>query len=88
MSASDETVTTWADGFGIWHARVAFPAPGYGPAHLDKRRDAIRRKARRAIRAELTARGECSPSYRLRLEVAANDLDHMNVMWSLTYKEV
>lgn len=51
-------VTTWADGFGIWHAVVPATA------------DAVS-VARRAIRLELTARGDMSPSYRLTVEYVA-----------------
>ena len=40
-------VTTWADGFGIWHASV--------PLSGSRHKDAL--TARKAIRDELTARG-------------------------------
>lgn len=82
-----ETVTTWADGFGIWHARVDFPAPGYGPGFLDQHIDRIRAKARRAIRREILAR-EAGPIAPVRVHVSANDLDSANRMRSLTFAEV
>lgn len=82
----DETVTTWADGFGRWHARVNFGGIGYGPAYLDQHIGRIRARARRAIRRELLAR-ESDPIRPVRVEVVANDLDAMNVMRSITYAE-
>lgn len=81
-----ETVATWADGHGAWHARVTFPGRGYGPAHLDQHIDRIRAKARRAIRREILAR-EAGPVAPIRVHVAAHDLDSMNVMRSITYAE-
>lgn len=82
----DETVTTWADGFGTWHARVNFSGIGYGPAYLDQHIDRIRAKARRAIRREILAR-QAGPISPVRVHVTANDLDSMNVMRSITYSE-
>lgn len=62
MSATttDPTVTTWADGFGRWHARIIFPTV------LGDVRQA-RQMARRAIRAELEAREVIGAGWRLRL---------------------
>lgn len=90
MSATrgtDETVVTWADGFGTWHARVEFPFPGYGPQYLAENITRIRAKARRAIRRELVARYQVSPAYRLSIHIEANNLDHLNRMHSITFKE-
>lgn len=84
---SDETVTTWADGFGSWHARVDFPYPGYGNVYMDENIDRIHAKARRAIRREILAR-EAGPIGPVRIHVAANDQDHMGRMRSITYAEV
>lgn len=50
-------VTTWADGYGRWHASV--------PLSTNPRGDAMR--ARRAIRAEMEARDEIGPGYRVRV---------------------
>lgn len=84
-----ETVTTWADGFGIWHARVTFPSPGYGPDHLAANIDRIRAKARRAIRREILERAPRDARIgAVRVHVSANSLDHMNVMRSITFAEV
>lgn len=83
----DETVTTWANAFGRWHARVDFPAPGYGPGYLDGHVDRIRAKARRAIRREIGQREQLPRNYRVSVIVEDNDLDHMNRMRSLTFAE-
>lgn len=84
---SDERVITYANGYGIWHARIEFPAPGYGPAYLEASSDRIRAKARRAIRREVALREEVSRTWICRLEISDNDLDPQNVMRSITYRE-
>lgn len=91
ISYVGETVHTWADAFGIWHARVTFPG-GYGPSHLGANIDRIRAKARRAIRREIVEReGKWHDpnlrGYRCAVHVVANDLDHMNLMHSITFAE-
>ncbi len=73
-----ETVTTYADGFGRWHARVQFPEPGYGPQYLDANIDRIRAKARRAIRREMLAREFVGHDLVVRVEVVACDQDSLN----------
>ena len=86
-----ETVTTYADGKGRWYARVDF-APGYTPDQIGRHIDRIRAKARRYIRAELTAR-QGAPLGPVRVEVTEDHWrhgqspDHMNVWWSITYRE-
>ena len=54
----DWRLTTWADAFGVWHARIASDA-GWGnvyPHHIESHMDAMRSRARRAIRKEISAR--------------------------------
>lgn len=80
-----ETVKTYADGFGCWAAKVSFPG-GAGPQWMDANHSRIRAKARRAIRREILAR-ENGPINPVRIEVIANNLDHMNLMHSITFKE-
>lgn len=82
----DETVTTHTDGYGIWHARVSFPSPGYGPQFLAGNIDRIRAKARRAIRKEILARVN-APIGSVRVEVFTTNLDSFNRMHSITYRE-
>lgn len=45
-------ITTWADGYGVWHASV--------PLSGSRHKDAL--AARRAILAELRERGHIDPS--------------------------
>lgn len=86
-----ETVTTYADGYGRWYARVDF-APGYTPDQIERHINRIRAKARRYIRAELIAR-QGAPLGPVRVEVTEDHWrhgrspDHMNVWWSITYRE-
>lgn len=91
MSNELETVNTYADGYGRWHSTVTLDG-GYGPAYLDERWSALRQKARRAIRREILARDpgtiwEGQP-LRIRVEVAANNLDSLNLMRSVTFREM
>lgn len=78
-----ETVETWCDASGVWHARVTFPGRGYGPDYLGAQWDAIRAKARRAIRRQIGER----PGLVVRIYVKDNNLDHMNCMRSVTFAE-
>jgi hypothetical protein len=81
-----ERVSTWADAFGVWHATVAFPLPGYGPTQLAREWSRIRAKARRAIRSEILAR-ERGPIKPVRLSVVNANPDHMNMCPRVTFKE-
>lgn len=53
---SEINPTTWADGFGRWHASVPITTPT---------QQAL--AARRAIKAELDARGDRHPDFPLRV---------------------
>lgn len=81
----NETVNTWADSYGRWNARVDFNS-SVGPYWLDQNSSRIRAKARRAIRREIEAR-QGDTVARVRIEVSANRLNHMNQMTSITYRE-
>jgi hypothetical protein len=70
MTTQAETVTTWANGYGIWHARVNFPANGYTDEYLANHGRRIRAKARRAIRREIEARGDVGPGWRCQVVTA------------------
>ena len=78
------SVTTWANGYGIWHAKVklgvATPSDGLNS-------DSLRATARRAIRRELKERDAYSGNYRVRIEVVANELGADNRLYSITYAE-
>ena len=85
---TDWSVTTWADESGVWHCKVASDA-GWGNAgtrDIGKHIGEIRERARRAIRSEIAAR-QAAPVGRVSIEVAANQIDHMNVFRSLTFRE-
>lgn len=84
---TNETVETWADGFGIWHARINFLDHGYGPQFLDGQVDRLRAKARRAIRREVIAREGYHPDMRITVKVEELKLDSLNVAHSITYVE-
>lgn len=83
MSAA---VTTWADGFGAWHARVTFVEPRPAPSYADGEAQQVRATALQAIRYALELRGNGEPiTVRLRLgevEVGADGLAR-----SITYVE-
>lgn len=85
-NGAGEIVTTHADARGNWHAKIIFPAPGYGPQYLAENSDRIRAKARRAIRSEIAQR-QAEPVGTVRVEVTENSLDHLNRMRSITYSE-
>lgn len=87
-TGTGETVTTWCDGFGVWHARVNLPGIGYGD-YLGSQWDRIRAKARRAIRRELMARGELMAGYAVRIQVVASH-QHPGALTttSVTFAEV
>ena len=85
---SDWTLTTWADGFGRWHCKVS-SVIGWGnagPYDIDLHRNAMRERARRAIRSEIESRGN-GQRVIVALKVAGNSLDSMNVLHSLTFAE-
>jgi hypothetical protein len=89
IEGKGETVTTWANGFGVWHAKVEFPYPGYGD-YLDEAIGRIRRKAVRAIRREIIARETTrrgKPRFRCYVEVADNHQDAQGRFTYITYRE-
>lgn len=89
-TGASEMVTTWADGFGRWHARVDLPGIGYGD-YLNSQIDRIRAKARRAIRREIRLRGSDWGNANMgpvRVEVV-DSRQHPNTLttMSITYAE-
>lgn len=98
-----ETVTTSADGYGRWRAKVEFSR---GLSESDPREEFnlghhwpnIRRRARDAIVNELVAREQKTTETHLtaerriraslgRLEVAKQDIDSMNIWYGVTFSE-
>lgn len=86
----DTEVTTWADGFGRWHARVRLPGTGLESLTLDGQMDGLRRKARRAMRRELEERGNgYGPGRRCRIVITDRDTDQDGALTrSITFSEV
>lgn len=83
----NEKITTWADGFGIWHARVTFPEPGYDSTKLASHdRSRIRTRARLAIRSEIQQR-QGEQRFTVSVEVVESDQDDDGVTRSITYRE-
>lgn len=84
---SQYKLTSWADGFGIWHCRVDFPSPGVGNSpEAEAMKHRAMDAAKRRIRNEITARQNL-PVGRLSYEVTANKIDSLNRMWSITISE-
>jgi hypothetical protein len=81
------TVTTWADGYGRWHARALFtPAIGNTPAAeriLYSARDSLRH----AIRAAIVERQLPKETRRLSYEVIELKLDSLNRRHALEIAE-
>ena len=77
-------VTTWADGFGRWYARVdlAIATPSDTLPI-----DSVRRVARRAIRREVEARQIVGQGYRFNIEIDKTDLGADNRFYSITCRE-
>lgn len=78
-------VTTWADGYGVWHAKVTLAIAT--PSDTLKI-DNVRRVARRAIKRELEARQIVGEGYRFKIGIDKTDLCADNRLYSLTFKEV
>lgn len=69
------SATTWANGYGTWHARVTD-----GPN--------AERQARAAIRSELRERGDIGPGIRVRVERVTSELRPSSVAGTAVYREV
>lgn len=65
-------VRTWADSFGVWHARVTF---GELRAYNEALSANVRRQARRAIRRELSARAPAGTSIVTRIRLVSMQSD-------------
>jgi hypothetical protein len=81
-------LTTWANGFGIWHCRADFAPPGVGNSPEG---EAVKYRAlaacKRKIRQEVAEREAPRTVRRLSYHVVANNLDSLNRMWSITVAE-
>lgn len=79
-------VVTWADGFGVWHARVvlAIATPSDTLSY-----DSVRGTARRAIRREIVARNNPKylQGYVAKIVLDKCDLGADNRIYSITFRE-
>jgi hypothetical protein len=77
-------VTTWADGFGVWHAKVTLAiATPSDTLPIDS----VRRVARRAIRREIELRMYKGTPFPLRIEIEKSHLGADNRFYSITFRE-
>lgn len=79
-------VTTLADGFGVWHAKVTLAiATPSDTLPIDS----VRRVARRAIRREIELRNHPKylEGYVTRIEIDKTDLGADNRFYSITFRE-
>ena len=94
----DYTITTWADGFGVWHARADFPYGCGNTGDGERLLANARRAARAAIVRELVEREQTTReterdalrrmSAYLRLEVVANrERPSSGALASITWAE-
>ena len=82
------SLTTWSNGFGIWHCKAVFDFPGVGNS---PEAEAIKYKAlaacKRAIRKEIVLREAPQNVGRLSYEIASNRLDSLNRMHEIVVCE-
>jgi hypothetical protein len=80
-------ITTYADNLdGCLYARVDFTGPMGDSGEAERIKYAAVENAKRYIRNELKAR-QSAPLARTYYEVTANEIDHMDHMWSITIGE-
>jgi hypothetical protein len=80
------TIESWANGFGIWHAKAMFDSGVGNTPEAERMKHNAVAQCKRLIREELTTR-QAQPLRRLRYEISDNYVDSMNRMWSITVKE-
>jgi hypothetical protein len=70
----DFTLLTWANGYGVWHAKATFTTPlGNTPEAIEISERALK-KMKQAIRAEIVERMAPKKCRRLTYEVKANEV--------------
>lgn len=86
--AKDYTLTTWANGYGVWHCRIDFngAGAGNGPEGLELVENA-RAAAQKKIRKEIIDREAPTKIRRLKYEVVANREASTGQLMSLTIAE-
>lgn len=82
-----ERVDVWADEYGVWHARIVFPLPGYDSDTLTAHHRRLRRRAQKSIRRALDERGAAGPGWRCRVTHANTGTLPGDLTYSITYRE-
>ena len=84
----DWKITTYADGYGIWHATLHSETGfgNYGTWDINRHWAAIRARCRRAIARELKERGNGQPIH-FRMTLVSASPSHMNTIHRITFKE-
>ena len=81
-------LTSWANGFGIWHCRADFTPPGLGNSpEAEGIKHLALAACKRRIRRELVDRESPGTIVRLSFQVFDIKIDSMNRMWSITVAE-
>ena len=83
----DYKLSTYADGFGIWHCHIVYPIALGNTGEAEAIVSNSMRAAKRAIRAAMVERMEPVKTKRLSYKVAANDTASDNRLRSLTIAE-
>lgn len=86
MPSKHYTLTSWANGYGIWSCRVDFTKPLGNTGEAERIKHNAVDAAKRRIRQEISER-QGSQVPRLTYHVSDNKIDHMNLMWSITITE-
>ena len=87
-SRKDWRVSTWADGYGIWHCRIE-SSGGWGNTgvrNMDNHFNALRERARYHIRREIQMR-QGEQNFPLSVTVVKADPAPNNVVYSITFSE-
>ena len=74
MKSQDYEVTSWADGFGNWHAKATFTVPLGNTGEAERVAENAQRSCRRVIRNEVTYRMAGRPR-RLSYYVSGNEFE-------------
>jgi hypothetical protein len=80
-------VETWANGYGIWHARAVFGSGVGNSPEAERMKYRALDNLKRAIRREIVDREAPKQVRRLSYEVSDNYIDAQNRMWSITVRE-
>lgn len=91
---SDYTITTWANGYGLWHAKATFTEP-IGNTYealkvLDRAHDALRRAIRKEITERAATHENATPLKGVKLKYEVKEfaqIQSANLATSLTIAE-